>query len=68
MNMLDPVVDQDIEVAGDDDFIDDTYNTAESWVERRLVDARDTIREEPIKTVLIAAAIGAVLGRIFLFR
>ena len=46
--------------------VDDGYGTSESWAERRIVDLRDAIRREPIKTSLIAMAIGAVLGRIFL--
>lgn len=45
---------------------DQGYGTAESWAERRLVDLRDAVREEPIKTTLIAMAAGALLGRIFL--
>lgn len=61
MNMVDPELDAEVEAA-----IEDAYGTAESWFERRLVDVRDSIREEPIKTTLIAMVIGAVLGRIFL--
>ena len=61
MNMMDAAEDRDAGIA-----IEDGYGGAESWIERRLVDARDAIREEPIKTVLIAAAVGAILGRIVL--
>lgn len=61
MSMMDPTLDEDVEIS-----IDDAYLTAESWLERRLVDTRDAIREEPIKTVLIATVIGAILGRILL--
>jgi len=61
MNMMDAAEDRDAGIA-----IEDAYGGAESWIERRLVDARDAIREEPIKTVLIAAAVGAILGRIVL--
>jgi hypothetical protein len=60
MNTIDPALDEEVEAA-----IEDAYGPAESWLERRLVDVRDTIREEPIKTTLIAMAIGAVLGRFF---
>lgn len=45
---------------------EDGYGPAESWAERRLVDLRDRIRDEPIKTTLIAMAIGALLGRVLL--
>lgn len=61
MNTLIPTINDDIDIA-----VDRTYGTAESWVERRLVDLRDSIRDEPVKSVLIAGAIGALLGRIFL--
>lgn len=61
MNDLIPTLDEDIDIA-----IDNAYGTAESWVERRLVDMRDSIRDEPVKSVLIAGAIGAVIGRFFL--
>ena len=60
MNKLTPATD-DIDIA-----VDNTYGSAESWVERRLVDLRDSIREDPVKSVLVAAVVGAIVGRFFL--
>lgn len=61
MTLSDQPIGQDIEVD-----LDETYGVAESWLERRLVDVRDAMRDEPIKTTLIAMVAGALLGRIFL--
>ncbi|BCW87945.1 hypothetical protein sos41_10770 [Alphaproteobacteria bacterium SO-S41] len=60
--MTDP--DKDIEDA--EDTFEETLDTAESWIEQKLVDVRNSARDEPIKTLAIAAAIGAVIGAIFL--
>lgn len=52
-----------------DDFDDDVievYDTAESWLERKVADTRDAVREEPIKMLAIAAGIGALIGAVFL--
>lgn len=56
-----------------DDLIDDVedevvevYDTAESWMERKIADTRDAVREEPIKMLAIAAGVGAILGALFL--
>ena len=38
---------------------------AQEWVGDGLDRARETIREKPIKTMAIAAGVGAVLGLIF---
>jgi ElaB/YqjD/DUF883 family membrane-anchored ribosome-binding protein len=43
-----------------------TVPQAQEWVGDGLDRARDAIREKPIKTMAIAAGIGAVLGLIFL--
>ena len=52
-----------------DDFEDDVvdiYDSAESWLERKIADTRDVVREEPIKMLAIAAGIGALIGAVFL--
>ena len=58
------VRDEDIEDA--QDTLDDTLDSAESWLEQKLIDVRNSARDEPVKTLAIAAAIGAVIGAIFL--
>jgi len=58
------VRDEDIEDA--QDILDDTLDSAESWLEQKLIDVRNSARDEPVKTLAIAAAIGAVIGAIFL--
>ena len=63
------------DLSGEDDIIDideadgevaEYYDSAESWLERKIADTRDAVREEPIKMLAIAAGVGAVLGAIFL--
>lgn len=56
--------DEDIEEA--EATFEDTLDTAESWIEQKLIDVRNSARDEPIKTLAIAAAVGAVIGAIFL--
>ena len=45
---------------------DEAAQTAESWIEQKLIDVRASARDEPLKTLAIAAAIGAVFGALFL--
>ena len=56
--------DEDIEEA--EATFEETLDTAESWIEQKLIDVRNSARDEPIKTLAIAAAVGAVIGAIFL--
>lgn len=58
------VRDEDLEDA--QDTLDEATDTAESWVEQKLLDIRASARDEPVKTLAIAAAIGAVIGALFL--
>lgn len=46
--------------------ISSAMDDAEEWIEGEREGLRDRIRNAPIQSVLIAAAIGAVLSRIFL--
>lgn len=43
----------------------EVYEGAESWAEEKLEVTRERIRGEPIKSVLIAAAVGALIARLF---
>lgn len=49
-----------------EDEVVEVWDSAESWLERKVADTRDAVREEPIKMLAIAAGIGALLGAIFL--
>jgi ElaB/YqjD/DUF883 family membrane-anchored ribosome-binding protein len=57
---------RDEDVEGTQETLDGTLDRAESWLEQKLVDVRYSARDEPIKTLAIAAAVGAVIGAIFL--
>lgn len=56
--------DDDLEDA--QETLEDTLDPAESWLEQKLIDVRNSARDEPIKTLAIAAAVGAIIGAIFL--
>ena len=58
------VRDDDIEDA--EETVDEASEAAESWIEQKLIDVRASARDEPLKTLAIAAAIGAVFGALFL--